>query len=213
MRDDAGATWYFDFISPFAYLQFQHLDGLPGGVPRLQPVLFAGLLQHWGQLGPAEIPAKRRFTYRYVVWRARREGIALRFPPAHPFQPLAPLRLALALGAEPRTVGTIFDFVWREGRDPVADWDALCARLELAPDEALALVADPDHKAALRRNTAGAVEAGVFGVPTLVVDGELFWGADATDMARAWLSDRAAFEDAEMRRASDLPAAVQRRLT
>jgi 2-hydroxychromene-2-carboxylate isomerase len=210
MSSGATADWYFDFISPFAYLQFQHLEGLPGGRPRLRPVLFAGLLQHWGQLGPAEIPAKRRFTYRHVVWRARSEGIALRFPPAHPFHPLAPLRLVLALGAEPAVVGAIFDFVWREGRDPSVEWDALCARLELAPDEGRALVADQGVKAALRRSTAEAVAAGVFGVPTLLVDGELFWGADATDMARAWLTDRAGFEDAEMRRVGTLPAAVER---
>jgi len=201
--------WYFDFISPFAYLQFQRLGELPRA-PRLRPVLFAGLLGHWGQLGPAEIPPKRRFTYRHVLWLARARGVALRFPPAHPFHPLAALRLALALDAAPRAVGTIFDFIWRDGHDPDAGWDALCARLGLAPDAARARVGEPAVKAGLRSNTEQAVAAGVFGVPTLVADGELFWGVDATDMALAWLRDPGAFEDEEMTRAGSIPAEAER---
>ena len=208
----AGAPdmdWYFDFISPFAYLQFQRLRELPRP-PRLRPVLFAGLLGHWGQLGPAEIPAKRRFTYRHVLWQARRQGVALRFPPAHPFHPLSALRLAIALDARPEPVGAIFDFIWRDGRDPDAGFDDLCARAGLSPAAARARVGEPAVKDALRRNTDDAVAAGVFGVPTLVAHGELFWGVDATDMALAWLCEPAAFEDAEMARASTLPAAVER---
>jgi len=201
--------WYFDFISPFAYLQFQRLRELPRA-PRLRPVLFAGLLGHWGQLGPAEIPAKRRFTYRHVLWQARVRGIPLRFPPAHPFHPLSALRLAIALDAQAAPVGTIFDVIWRDGRDPDADWDTLCARVGLEPDEARARVGDPLVKDALRRNTEEAAAAGVFGVPTVVADGELFWGVDATDMALAWLRDPVAFEDAEMARTTTLPAAVER---
>ena len=69
------ADWYFDFISPFAYLQnavFYHLpDDLE--VTR-KPVLFAGLLGHWEHKGPAEIPRKRVFTLRHTKW------LALRYP-------------------------------------------------------------------------------------------------------------------------------------
>lgn len=67
------ADWYFDFISPFAYLQFVRLGELAGARLRLRPVLFAGLLQHWGQLGPAEIPAKRRCSGVWTPprWRPR----------------------------------------------------------------------------------------------------------------------------------------------
>ncbi len=203
-------NWYFDFISPFAWLQFGRLDTLPGAAPRLKPVLFAGLLEHWGQLGPAEIPAKRSFTYRHVLWRARVEGVPLRFPPAHPFNPLPALRLAVACNAERAAVGAIFGFIWRDGRDPDAEWPDLCRAVGLDPDDATARIGDAAVKRALRANTEEAVAAGVFGVPTLVADGTLFWGADATAMAAAWLADRSAFEDAEMRRVSTLPAAVQR---
>ena len=94
-------TFYLDFISPYAYLAFeqlpQALQGLSYAVD-YQPVLFAGLLKHHGQLGPAEMPGKRDWTYRQVLWLAHRHGIPLQLPAAHPFNPLPLLRLALACG-------------------------------------------------------------------------------------------------------------------
>lgn len=67
----ASADWYFDFISPFAYLQSEQLALLgPSVRVRYRPVLFAGLLNAHGQKGPAELPRKRVFTYRYLVWEA-----------------------------------------------------------------------------------------------------------------------------------------------
>jgi 2-hydroxychromene-2-carboxylate isomerase len=206
-----SSQWFFDFISPYAYLQFQELERIPGPAPRLRPVLFAGLLRHWGQLGPAEIPAKRRFTYRYALWRARDRGIPMRFPPSHPFNPLPLLRLAIALDGQPAAVGALFDAVWRDGLDPAESWPAICAAVGMSANEAADRIADDAVKAALRENTEEAVAAGVFGVPTLAVSGELFWGDDATAMASAWIADPEGFEDDEMRRVSDLPAAVHRR--
>src|SRR5215813_13492728 len=113
------ADWYFDFISPFSYLQFHDLPRLRAVYEiRLRPILFAGLLAHWGQLGPAEIAPKRSFTYRQVRWLARRTGIALNLPPSHPFNPLALLRLAIHLNAGPDIVDRLFAFVWRDGKVP-----------------------------------------------------------------------------------------------
>ena len=67
-----NADWYFDFVSPFSYLQCEQLPTLERSIRvRYRPVLFAGLLKAYAHKGPAEIPAKRRFTYRHVVWQAR----------------------------------------------------------------------------------------------------------------------------------------------
>ena len=109
--------WYFDFVSPFAYLQSEQLDTLPRGISvRYRPVLLAALLEANGQRGPAEIPAKRAFTYRFCLWQAKRLGVPLRFPPEHPFNPLPLLRLAIACDSSAQAVHAIFRFVWRDGR-------------------------------------------------------------------------------------------------
>ena len=104
--------WVFDVISPFAYLGVKQLSLLPDGVEiEYVPVLFAALLKHHGQLGPAEIPAKRRFTYRFSLWRAQKMGLPMQFPPAHPFNPLAALRLIIAVGSQRHAVERLLDAV------------------------------------------------------------------------------------------------------
>jgi 2-hydroxychromene-2-carboxylate isomerase len=176
----------------------------------LRPVLFAALLNHWGQLGPAEITPKRAFTYSQVRWRARREGIVLTIPEAHPFNPLKLLRLAIHLGGGLPVVQRLFEFVWRDGHIPENEraWSALVQELGVADAEGS--LARDEVKRTLRTNTDAAIAAGAFGVPTIVVDGQLFWGADATDMARDYLSDPASFAaDAEL--IARLPQAAQRR--
>ena len=112
----ARARWYFDFISPFAYLQWPRIRALSAQVTfDYRPILFAAVLDQHGQKGPAEIAGKRTFTYRFVQWRADRLGIPLRFPPAHPFNPLAALRLCIAAGSTPAAITAIFDHIWRDG--------------------------------------------------------------------------------------------------
>lgn len=85
-------TFYLDFISPYAYLAFEQLPKALEGVSysvRYRPVLFAGMLKHHGQLGPAEIAPKRDWTYRQVLWLAHNQGLELQMPASHPFNPLA----------------------------------------------------------------------------------------------------------------------------
>ncbi len=205
-------TWYFDFISPFAYLQCERLDRLPEGTQiEYRPILFAALLNHWGHKGPAEIPSKRRFTYRQALWIARRNNIPFRAPPAHPFSPLNALRLAIALGSEEDSVRSIFRLIWAEGYRPdLADsWNTMVEHLDA--HDASKRIADADIKSTLRTNTEEAIALGVFGVPTLAVERELFWGFDMTDMAADYLRDPSAFNDTEMQKISRLPIGIERR--
>jgi 2-hydroxychromene-2-carboxylate isomerase len=184
------AQWFFDYISPFSYLQSTRLDELSRQAAlTLRPVLFAALLDAHGQLGPAEIPSKRTYTFRHVLWAARRHGIPIKLPPVHPFNPLPALRLTVALGATAEVVRTVFDFIWREGND-IGDrtaWQDLAERVGVS--DADALIADPDIKDTLRRNGEEAISLGVFGVPTLVVDDELFWGFDGTEFFLDYVRD------------------------
>lgn len=204
-------TWYFDFISPFSYLHWQKVKALlPDHDITLVPIVFAAVLDACGQKGPAEIPGKREFTYRHVLWQARQEGVTLRFPPAHPFNPLAALRLAIAAGSTAEAVDSVFDWIWKQGRagDSIEALAPLLAALDV-PAEALQSDAT---KAELRANTDAAIAAGVYGVPTLAFeDGQLFWGNDAHDFAVAALRDPAVLADDDMQRASQLPVGIQRR--
>jgi 2-hydroxychromene-2-carboxylate isomerase len=205
------ADWYFDFISPFAYLQSERLDAISRKTHlRCRPVLFAALLDAGGQKGPAEIPGKRAFTYKFVVWQARRLGIPLKFPHEHPFNPLRLLRLAIACDCRPDAVHRIFRFVWRDGRLPdlPIEWAELAH--DLGMPDADARIADPDVKDALRRNTDEAIARGVFGVPTLAIGGELFWGVDATEMALDYVAAGCRYDDAEYARVSALPLGATR---
>lgn len=202
--------WYFDFISPFAYLQWPRLAALARReAVELRPVLLAGLLQHHGQLGPAEIPAKRVFTYRHVLWKAQQAGRPLAFPPAHPFNPLPALRLCVHAGSTPRAIEAIFDHVWGQGR--AADSaEALAPVADALGVDVAAALADPAAKAQLRENGESAIAAGVFGVPTLVVGDRLYWGEDATDMAEAAIAGDPRLESAAMRALDELPVGITR---
>ena len=187
-------TFWFDPISPFAWLAFerlpQALEGCSYAVT-YRPVLFAGLLAHWGQKGPAEVEPKRAWAFRQVAWLAQQHGTPLDTPAVHPFNPLPLLRLALACGPNRRVVEALMRHVWVGGGD-AADAvriAALTQRLAPARDPASAEV-----KAELRSATDQAIQRGVFGVPSFELDGRLFWGLDALPMLRAALLGDAWFD-------------------
>lgn len=209
-------TFWFDPISPYAYLAFEHLPQALEGCSYLveyRPVLFAGLLGRWGQKGPAEIEPKRAWTFRQVAWSAHSLGIPMATPAQHPFNPLALLRLALASAPAAglpnrRVVELLMRHVWRGGADANNP-----ERLRALVD-AVAPLRDPSGgavKAELRAHTDVAIERGLFGVPTVELDGRLFWGLDALPMVRAALVGDAWFDGPAWDAAAVPPPGVQRR--
>lgn len=193
------AIWYFDVISPYAYLALDEVEELSQLVPvSYQPILFAALLKHHGQLGPAEMPTKRLHTYRLCTFEAQRRAVPFRFPPVHPFKPLRALRLLCEANGDPAITRRVFEHIWRERNDPNDDvsWSRLLAELDVDASDPSATPLD------LRANTQNAIDAGVFGVPTLAIGGQIFWGVDALPMARAFIADPALFEAGEMERLS-----------
>jgi 2-hydroxychromene-2-carboxylate isomerase len=207
-------TFYFDLVSPYAYLAFEKLPAALQGLSyevEYRPVLFAAMLKHHGQLGPAEIPPKRDWTYRQALWVAHASGIPMQVPAAHPFNPLALLRLALACGADGRinryVAEAVLRHAWRGGAD-AAD-EARLAQLR----DALAPARDPGGdavKAELKANTDQALARGAFGVPTLLVDDKLFWGADALPMLRGYLENDPWFASGDWESAALPRAGVKR---
>ncbi len=201
-----SVDWYFDFVSPYSSISLYRLKEIPAQVS-YKPVLFAGLLQHWGQKGPAEIPAKRKWTYRWCTWWAGELGIPFRFPAEHPFNPLQHLRLALACKCEPQAVKRIFDSLWMSGANASQGFPTLCRELDVDP----AALGDERLKTLLRKNTEEAAACGVFGVPSFVLDGEVFWGADAIGFLKAFLRNPGVLRNDEMRRVDSLPVGAARR--
>jgi 2-hydroxychromene-2-carboxylate isomerase len=206
------ADWHFDFISPFSYLQLERIGTLHARIEITPiPIVFGAVLKHHGQLGPAEIRGKREFTYRFAQWTAEREGISLRFPPAHPFNPIAALRLAIAAGTTWPAIKAIFEHIWKHGRAGDEAESLADVGHALGIDDVAAAIAREDVKMALRSNTEAAIAAGVFGVPTLRIGGELFWGNDATAMIEDWLDRPSRFDTPEYRRIATLPRAIERK--
>ena len=182
--------FYLDFISPYACLAFEKLPQALQGISHsvsYRPVLFAGLLASNGQLGPAEIAPKRDWTYRQVLWLAREHGVELQMPAMHPFNPLNLLRLAVACGRDGlpnrHVCEQLFRHVWRGGADAgdAARLATLAAGLKPQRDPACEEV-----KTQLKAATDAALALGLFGVPSMVVDGRVFWGFDALPMLRAY---------------------------
>lgn len=210
--------FYFDPISPYAALAFWRLPEVLVGrhyAVEYVPILFGALLKANGAKGPAEIPSKREWTYRQVQWLARRQGVAMQLPARHPFNPLPLLRLAWACAPAQRTpsrwvVEQLFAHVWQsegaEATDP-----ARLAQLadRLAPQRACD---EEAAKARLRDATDAAFAAGVFGVPTFELEGQLIWGQDSLDMLVALFDGDPWFQGEAWRKAGALPVGVQRDL-
>jgi 2-hydroxychromene-2-carboxylate isomerase len=215
-------TFYLDFVSPYSCLAFEKLPetllGLSYAVD-YKPALFAGMLKHHGQLGPAEIMPKRDWTYRQVLWLAHSHRITMQMPAAHPFNPLPLLRLALACAGQDslKAFGpglanryvceTIFHHVWRGGADAVDKQRLEALKQLLQPQR------DPagkDVKAELKANTDEAIARGAFGVPTFAVDDKLFWGFDALPMLRAYLEGDAWFGQGHWEAAPQRPGQQRR---
>ena len=205
-------TFYLDFISPYAYLAFEELPhalmGLSYSVS-YKPVALGVLLRHHGSLGPAEIPAKRDWTYRHVMWLAHSRGLTLDMPAAHPFNPMPLLRLAV--GTEPQGLPnryvceTLFRHVWQGGADAVEASRLQAITAQLAPQRSATLEA---VKAQLKAHTDDAMALNIFGVPAFEVDGKVFWGLDALPMLRAYLEGDAWFSDANWNAPLTLPSGL-----
>lgn len=194
-RSPSTLDVYFDVSSPFAYLgltQLPALGRLTGVVPRLRPILLGGLFRDIGQV---DVPllampeAKRRYVGLEMARWSRWWGVPFRMPAKFPQRTItaqrlcvlaaqqgadAGLRLALALGRA----------MWADDRD-LEDEEVLRAIVVDSglPGEWIEKTREPAVKAALVASTAAAKDAGVFGVPTWIVDEKLlFWGQDRLEL-------------------------------
>jgi 2-hydroxychromene-2-carboxylate isomerase len=189
MATTPSVPFYLDFISPYAWMALMRADGFAAenGIRwGMRPIVYAALLDAHGLVGPAETPAKRRYTFHDVVRTARHLGLRFEGPPTHPFRSLEALR-ALFLFRDTaqalRLATRLSDGCWGEGR-PLTDMrviEEVVREVGLDATDLAGRIAEPEVKHGLREQTERALRLGVFGVPTFVFDGELFWGQDRMD--------------------------------
>ncbi len=180
--------FYFDFISPYAYVAWSEVSRLGAAhdcIIHAHPVLFAALLDAHGTKGPAEVPAKRVYVFKDAFRKAHRAGLPpLTPPPSHPFNPLHALR-AVAMAKAPeeraRLITALYAATWAGGGgvDSLDRVRTVAAAAGLGGDAIAAQAASQEAKDAVRANTERAVARGVFGVPTMLYEDELFWGVDS----------------------------------
>jgi 2-hydroxychromene-2-carboxylate isomerase len=209
---------YFDFVSPYPWLASHQLDELRECTAAkfcFVPVLFAALLDHHSNMGPAEIPAKRRYTIQDTQRWAVHLRLKFKSPPAHPFNPLKPLRVTSAIDnndlREKLAVG-LLDAAWSEGRDITSDSviGEIADGIGLNGQELLAKAHTNEIKEKLRHQTERSIQVGVFGVPSFVVDGEIFWGNDRLPLLNAYLQGRLPADKAKVEEILSRPRAADR---
>ncbi|OQR98106.1 DSBA oxidoreductase, partial [Achlya hypogyna] len=170
------ATFYYDILSPYAYILLKTRAPLEQKLHlRPVPIFLPGLFKAHGVVGPMAIPSKRAFIYASVVHTTKKLGIPFKFSPRHPFTAVSALRLLTQIDADLNQVEMAFDFVFGQGNDPD----------------------DNDIKAKLIANTVEAARRGVFGVPTIEVNDRLFFGSDSMEWLLEYVDNPDMFSDPE----------------
>ncbi len=183
---DHRVRFYFDYISSNAYMAWQVIPGLAeryGVALEPIPVLFAGLLKAYGGLGPAEVPAKALWMWKNNMRKAAILDVPLNPPAFHPFNPLLSLRVSgtdVSDDERNRMIEALFRAVWVDGRH-VSETEVVKEILDDTGLDGSRLVEEAQSQEAkdrLKEQTDRAIADGVFGVPSMVVGDELFWGYD-----------------------------------
>jgi 2-hydroxychromene-2-carboxylate isomerase/catechol 2,3-dioxygenase-like lactoylglutathione lyase family enzyme len=191
-------VFYFDYLSSNAYLAWTQLPALAERFGRrIEPVavVFGKLLERYGQMGPAEVPPKVHWMSKNNLRKAVALGVDLKPPAFHPFNPLLALRassLDLPGDGTTRLVDALFRAVWSEQRhvSEPAVLEAIASEVGLDGGSVVAAAQSDEVKLRLRKQTDDALAAGVFGVPTVIVDGELFFGFDDFPWLERFLDGR-----------------------
>jgi 2-hydroxychromene-2-carboxylate isomerase len=185
--------YYFTPVSPWAYLGHERFCAIARkahAVVEVLPVDYATIFPASGGL-PLGKRAPQRQAYRLVELKRISEylGVLLNTQPRHfPADPTAAAQLIVAVATHDgvdtalKLTGVLMTAVWAKDRN-IADADTLAALLAECGLPAQRL--EQSHAAAaaeqVKANTQRALEAGVFGAPSYVVDGEIFWGQDRLD--------------------------------
>jgi len=210
--------FYWDPISPYAYLAWTQIPLLLKEFPiklKSEPILFAALLNHYGQKGPAEIPEKRRYTSQDLLRWSKHYQIKLVGPPTHPFNPLLPLRCALCIEDQVKQntfSGLILEYAWAKGKDlnEAKTLLEISKELELDGEKILQKAQTKEVKDQLKNASSKAIQKGIFGVPTFLIDDQMFWGNDRIDFLRSYLRGEKAVDEIKANDILSRPTSAKR---
>jgi len=187
-------TFYFDLGSPYAYLAAERLHRLLPEPVDWQPVLLGGLFKLTGRSSWALGDYRRRQAgMAEIERRARGYGLApIRWPDPWPTEYLTAMRaatFAFSVGRGREFTMQAFRNAFQTGRELSVTAHVLEVGVQCGLDRRKLEegIADPQTKQALRDATDTAYALGVFGVPTIAIDDELFWGDDRIEDAAAHL--------------------------
>lgn len=177
----------FDYVSPYAYLASTQLPAIVsrhGATLESVPVLFAAMLDASGARGPGEIPLRREYMFHDILRLARLFEVPIEPPPTHPFNPLLALRTTHCVedGPERRAlIDALYRAVWVEGLqvEDAAVVARVASGIGLDGTALVARAGEAAAKARLREVTETSIANRAFGVPTMIVENELFWGVDS----------------------------------
>jgi 2-hydroxychromene-2-carboxylate isomerase len=186
--------FFFDVGSPAAYLAWTQLPALcesAGGSIDYQPMLLGGVFQATGNQSPMTVAAKGKYVHDDLARFARRYGVPFTRNPNFPINTLTLMRGATALQLrQPERfhayVDAVFRAIWVDARN-MNDLEVVASVLQEAGFDTTALLAQasgPEVKERLKQVTQDAVARGVFGAPSFIVDGQLFWGQDRLDFIK-----------------------------
>ncbi len=191
----AEPVFYYDVSSPFAYLAAMRVDDVLPVRPRWQPIAFGVIVRQTGKI-PWSFAERREQQFEEIAGRAAARGLPpVRYPDGWPVETysVTPLRAAL-LAPDQEQLRAVTRELYRtafvEGRH-LADLSTVLEAAERAgmdPVQVRRGVAGQEVKDRLRAATAQAIARGVTGVPTVAVDGRLFWGDDQLEDAAAVLA-------------------------
>ncbi len=200
MNMKTKAYFYYDIISPYAYLFLKSRKVLEEKLELIPtPIFFPGLLRLQDNRGPAEVPEKRIHTYQFCVWKARKLNLPFQFPKRHPFASAPAQRLLLQHNADLAMLDKAFDIVWGQGHDPEIEWAGFCEAIGLPANTPKP--ADDNIKKALIQSTQNAADHAVFGVPSIRIDQQVFWGLDTIDWILEYLNKPDMFSEKEFQHA------------
>ena len=195
---DKSVDFYFDVGSPAAYLAWTQLPALcleTGATLNYRPMLLGGVFQATGNRPPISVPLKGSYLFDDLGRFALRYGVPFSLNPYFPVNTITLMRIAAGLEMQADTrleayIRAVFQAIWVDGQN-MADAATVTEVLRAAGVDAaelMALAADPQVKDRLRLQTEAAVARGVFGAPTMFVNGILYWGQDRLDFVREALS-------------------------